>query len=251
MSWHYSQALVAEYLADNCSDGELSVLLNTNHMPRLFSSSDKMMEFCNHSQSGMTCEPLTGNHGTELLTWFLEDSLVKTFLVQDQEKGLTANEADFGEKCTGSFVKYDLNTCLWKTHQFLLFGGLELYSGNWPRWGTMQDGECWDTTPPADNKRGKEYGLLPTVTKELFSMWASAKQIIGNNGKRKSGASIGSIFGWRLAEWHLRNGGVKETDLIPNPRLCENLMGWVTDWTDLQELATGKYQQWLDLHGKH
>ena len=35
-----------------------------------------------------------------------------------------------------------------------------------------------------------------------------------------------------------------------NPDWCEWLMGWPIGWTDLQPLATAKFQQWLRLHGR-
>jgi len=37
---------------------------------------------------------------------------------------------------------------------------------------------------------------------------------------------------------------------LMNPNFVEWLMGWPVDWTGLQPLATGKYQQWLQLHGR-
>ena len=37
----------------------------------------------------------------------------------------------------------------------------------------------------------------------------------------------------------------------PNPPFLEWLMGWPIGWTAIRPLETGKYQQWLDLHGKH
>jgi hypothetical protein len=35
-----------------------------------------------------------------------------------------------------------------------------------------------------------------------------------------------------------------------NPNWVEWLMGWPIGWTDLKPLATDKFQQWLDSHGK-
>ena len=37
---------------------------------------------------------------------------------------------------------------------------------------------------------------------------------------------------------------------LMNPNFVEWLMGWPVDWTGLQPLATGKYQQWSQLHGR-
>jgi hypothetical protein len=35
-----------------------------------------------------------------------------------------------------------------------------------------------------------------------------------------------------------------------NPTWVEWLMGWPIGWTDLKQLGTGKFQQWLRSHGK-
>jgi hypothetical protein len=37
---------------------------------------------------------------------------------------------------------------------------------------------------------------------------------------------------------------------LMNPNFVEWLMGWPVDWTGLQPLATDKYQQWSQLHGR-
>ena len=34
-----------------------------------------------------------------------------------------------------------------------------------------------------------------------------------------------------------------------NPNWVEWLMGWPIGWTDLEPLATGRFQEWLDAHG--
>lgn len=35
-----------------------------------------------------------------------------------------------------------------------------------------------------------------------------------------------------------------------NPTWVEWLMGWPLEWTDLQPLATDKFRQWQDSHGR-
>jgi hypothetical protein len=42
-----------------------------------------------------------------------------------------------------------------------------------------------------------------------------------------------------------------ETGGALNPPWVEWLMGWPIGWTDLQPLATGRYQAWLHSHGGH
>jgi DNA (cytosine-5)-methyltransferase 1 len=36
----------------------------------------------------------------------------------------------------------------------------------------------------------------------------------------------------------------------PNPEFVEWLMGWPMGWSDLQPLATDRFQRWLSLHGE-
>jgi hypothetical protein len=45
MSWLYSQALVAEYLGENFSDGEQSAPLNGNPIQQAYCAPDKMTDF--------------------------------------------------------------------------------------------------------------------------------------------------------------------------------------------------------------
>ena len=161
MSWLYSQALVEEYLGDICSDGEQSVQSNGNPTQQAYLSQDKMTKFSRLSRFGMTYKPLTESRGEELLTLFREDFLAKTSLVQEKAQELTESDQECGEKWQGSFVKYDLNTHLWKTHQCSLLGDLEEFSETWPQWGLMRNGECWEQQTLAQTIRGTESGFSP------------------------------------------------------------------------------------------
>ncbi len=163
MSWHFSQALVAGYLAENSSDGKPSALLNTTAMPPLYSSSDKMTDFCRRSRYGMTCGPLTDTLGGELLTWFLAGFPVRISAPRGMAEGSkTENALASGWKWPGSSVKYDPASASWKTRQCSLLGDSESFWETWPRWGTMRNGECWErqTWERRTNETGS--GLLPT-----------------------------------------------------------------------------------------
>jgi hypothetical protein len=87
MNWHFSRALVEEFSAATCSDGAPCVPSNLNHMPQLFSSSDRMMDFCGRSLCGMTCAPLTESLGAELLTLFRAGFPVRTSAQQETRAG--------------------------------------------------------------------------------------------------------------------------------------------------------------------
>jgi hypothetical protein len=114
----------------------------------------------------------------------------------------------------------------------------------------MQHGECWGTMTSEDNIEENESGLLPTVTKELFSNWTSALGRIENNGRRKSGVKIGSIFWWHMTETHIRLGGAVDKTLKPDPSCGEVLMGWPMGWTESNASGTDKFRQWRLSHSK-
>lgn len=161
MSWLFSQVLVEEYLGENSLDGEPSALLNGNPTQLAYLSQDKMTDFSRLSRFGMTFKPLTGNRGKELLTLYLEDFRVRTSAQLEKAQGLTESAAECGEKWRGSFTKYDLDSCSWKTHQCSLLGGLTEFLETWPQWGLMRDGECWEQQTLAQTIRGIGYGLSP------------------------------------------------------------------------------------------
>jgi hypothetical protein len=87
MSWLFSQALVAEYSAASCSDGEPCAPLNGNPMPLAFLPPDRMTDFSRLSQFGVTFAPLTEDLGAALLTWFRAGSHARTSAVQAKEQG--------------------------------------------------------------------------------------------------------------------------------------------------------------------
>jgi hypothetical protein len=112
----------------------------------------------------MTFRPSTERLGADLLTWCLAASRARTSPPLEKVPDSTANEAASGLKCLGSLARFDLDTRLWKTHQFSLLGGLESFSETWPRWGMMRDGECWELSPPEHLTSGNESGSWRTPT---------------------------------------------------------------------------------------
>ena len=161
MSWLYSRALVEEYLGDTSLDGEQSVQLSGNLTQQAYCAPDKMTAFSRLSRFGMTFKPLTESRGQELLTLYLEDFHVKTLVPQEKAQELMENDQECGEKWRGSFVKFDLNLSLWKTHQCSLLGDLDEFLETWPQWGLMRNGECWEQRTLERRIRGTEFGLSP------------------------------------------------------------------------------------------
>ena len=154
-------------------------------------SSDKEMESCHPSQSGMMCElfdlitrrPRTSSNGSEVSpasSLSPVDSRVPTYHVPEKVKGSPEKNPDSGPKWPGSLAKYDPDTRSWKTHQYLLLGGLEPYSETFPKWGIMRDGELLEQTMPGLLTGGKGSGLWPTpragkTTDEKEETWRKRK----------------------------------------------------------------------------
>ena len=63
MSWHYSQALVAAYLAASSLDGGLFAPLKETDMPETYCWRDKTTESLNLFQFGMMSAPSTADPG--------------------------------------------------------------------------------------------------------------------------------------------------------------------------------------------
>jgi len=151
--------LVEEFLGENCLDGEQSVQSSGNPIPQAYCAPDKMTDFSRLSRFGMTYKPLMETRGEELLTLYRAAFLAKTLAQREKAQESMEKTQDSGEKWRGSFVKYDPDSSLWRTHQCSLLGGLDEFSETWPQWGLMRDGECWEQQMLAQTIRGTESGL--------------------------------------------------------------------------------------------
>ena len=234
MSWHYSQALVAEYLGATSLDGGASAQSNGNPTPQAYLSPDRMKAFSRLSRFGMTCEPLTDDRGADLLTWYLGGFPVRTFQAPEKGQASKGNVPECGKKWHGSLAKYDPATCSWRTAQYSLHGGLELFSETWPRWGTMRNGECSERSMPErlTNEKGSGYWLTPRAS----DMGKGEKQ---STFLKRMGDRTDRCFQSLPAQLGGR----------PNPTWVEWLMGWPLYWTSLEKIPIFAYQQWQDETG--
>jgi hypothetical protein len=242
MSWLYSQVLVEEYLGANFLDGERSAPLNGKPTQQAYCAPDKMTDFSRLSRFGMTFKPLTENLGQELLTLYLEDFHAKTSVPQEKAQELMENDQECGEKWHASFVKYDPDSSLWRTHQCSLLGDLDEFSETWPQWGLMRDGECWEQKTLEQAIRGTEFGLsakFPTPDTTMANRGTSPNW----KPKRPSGAQ---------AQYSLNQALRDLTGLTgkPNPIFVEWLMGWPQGWTDLKPLEMVKSHFVPQQHGE-
>lgn len=243
MSWLYSRALVAEYSAEYSSDGEQSAPSSSTTMPAMFLSHGKTTEASNLSRYGMMCEPLTDIDGEVLLTWFLEDSHARISALREKVLESTETEAGSGKKWPASLARYDRDTYSWKTAQFSLLGDSELFSGTWPRWGIMRNGECWERSTPGRRTEEIESGLwgTPTVNDAKNSLTESQRgrgtltaHLVERMWPTPRAHEVGNYtrdHGQKGSERPTLTGAVK---LWPTPRTA-GMCGGTGNWEQLKE----------------
>jgi hypothetical protein len=162
MSWLYSRALVEEYSAATCLDGELSAPLSGSLTQLAYLPPDRMTAFSRLSRFGMTFKPLTESLGQDVLTSYLEDFPVRTFLPLDEAQASKEPDRECGVTWRESLAKYDQDTFTWKIPQSSLLEDSTEFLGTWPRWGLMRDGVSYQRQTLVRHTKGTGYGLWAT-----------------------------------------------------------------------------------------
>ena len=248
MSWLFSQALVEEYSAANSLDGEPFVQLNVMPTQHKFWRNDKTMEFSKLSQFGLTCQVLTESRGAELLTWFLAGFHAKTLAPPAKGPGLKAKEAAYGQSSNASFARYDHGSHGWKTAQCLLLGGWESFLETWPKWGLMQNGVCWEYPTLGLRTKEKEFGFLPTPTRREYQDRARVSVLTKLYNRPQNYDGCLARTASAIASKH---GMLPDDPVVTlNPPFAEQMMGWPVGMTGLEQLATDKFQSWLQQHSE-
>lgn len=162
MSWLFSRALVAEYSAASCSGGEPSALLSANPTPQAFLPSDRMTAFSRPSRFGMTFAPSTESLGAGLLTWFLAASRARTSALLARAQESTGSAPACGDRWRELSVRYDRDSCSWRTHRSLWDEDLSACSLTLPKWGSMRDGVLSELLTLERHTAANDAGLWPT-----------------------------------------------------------------------------------------
>ena len=162
MSWHFSQALVAEFSGVISLGGEPFAPSRSTSTADECLTAGRTTESSPRSRSGTIYGPSTGDPGLDSWMWSLAASRARTSRAPAAGPGSTANGPASGEKWPESLARYDPASRSWRTHQCSLFGGWESFSETWPRWGMMRDGECWALSTRAPRIGGNESGSWPT-----------------------------------------------------------------------------------------
>ena len=226
MSYTYLRDAGEESSAEFFSDIDPCVLSRLLSTADDHCSNGSGTDGCHDSQSGTTCEHSTAGHGEDLSTLSPVGSRVRISASTETGLASTENDPDCGRRCIGSLARYDRDSRSWRTRQRSLAGGFIEFSETWPRWGTMQNGECFRRPASAVSMYEKGYSYLPTPTAH------NAKE--GNYPAEHE----------RRTPLLATHAGGKI-----NPEWTEHLMRWPIGWSDLQPLATVRFQQWLSLHG--
>jgi len=130
-----------------------------------------------------------------------------------------------GEKWRGSFVKYDPDSSLWRTHQCSLLGDLDEFLETWPQWGLMRDGECWEQQTLERHIKGTGFGLLPTPTMQGLNGGSNSRKAFNKRVQmwRTPDTGSGGTSGLlKEGKTHRENGQpiqIRLVDQVNNPHL--------------------------------
>lgn len=236
MSWHFSQALVEEYSAENSLDGELFAPWKSIPSAPDDSCSGKMKDTFHRSLFGMMFVPLMDARGEELLTWFRAGFPVKIFPLLEADLAWKESVLACGVNSHASLGKYDRVLHLWKIPQCLYQEVWAKYSVTYPTSGIMLYGHFWARAISVRGTKEIASGfLLPTI---------GANEYRGCSRVRYRGSC--KYRGAKMSE------GLRTCEADPqyiHPNFAEQAMGWPITWTASTPLETGKYQLWLQLHG--
>ena len=237
MSWLFSRVLVEECSAASCSGGVPFAPSNSIPTPQAYLSPDRMTEFSRRSLFGMTFAHLTESRGEELLTWFLVGFRVKTSQSREMAQDLTAIGAGCGRKCDESLAKFDRDSCSWKTHQLLLFGGGGESLQIWPRWATWDATGVWVDSPW--DHAATESACGSSLIRPTAQSWMAWKF-----------KSISNLIRKNHSDGNIQEQSARCFRKMITPISNEIVMKWPEGWTDLKPLEMGKFQHWQQQHSR-
>ena len=143
MSWHYSLALVAEFSALNCLDGESCAQLKSTRTAERSYFDDRKKASSKRSRYGTILEPLMVVRGIGKWMSLLEASPASPSRLLDSN-GEQTTSGICGPTPFALLEKSDQGGVSWRTCQLcLLQDTLEQFSEIWPRAAMMRDGKCY------------------------------------------------------------------------------------------------------------
>jgi hypothetical protein len=257
MSWHFLPGQEAESWGLNSSVGEpCAPLKSTPSVGRRFSD-DSVMDAYRGSLFGTISAHSTDVPGEGASISLPEDSLARIYQ-QRAEAGVSRESVVVcGKRWPVSSVKFNPDTCWWRTHHCLFPADLTSCSLTLPRWGMMRNGELsertmperltsgtgsgyWRTPNASDGEGGimemregasGHYKLRDHVQPVNQRYWPTPTQADAMGGPGNSGRAGGD---------NLRT--VASGAL--NPDWVEWLMGWPVGWTSLESLEFANIKPW-------
>ena len=249
MSYTYLQEQGEVSSAACFSDIPQFVLSRLNLTSGQSSSSGNEMESCQRSPSGMMLRRSTEDPGRASWMWYAEDSPVRTYLPQGEVKGCQVNAADYGLNSPESLAKFDPATYSWRTAQCCLLEGLTVFSETFPAWGSMRNGELFQRTKSADLSTEIVSGLLPAPLKSHAESFIGGPIRNAETWETRSRLDHLLIGLWKNWKGREGNGRIKDK-VICHPTFSAWLLLWPLNWTSLDPLEMGKFQQWQQQHSQ-
>jgi len=202
---------------------------------------------------GRTSQPLTASRGVERWISSLRESRVSPGALGESKQGLKTSDTS-GKSSSVSLAKWDRTTSSWRTSRGLFDREPPTFSGDWPRWGSMRNGDCF---PQAE--------LAQLIDGNASSCWPTPQAAAGgtsNNGSPRDGkrteyATKGKpqlpmmAQQWStplspLVPTETGAESLKSTTQRLNPKFVEWLMGLPDGWTSSGCSAT-ELSRWLQL----
>lgn len=183
--------------------------------------------------SGLTLPPSTAALGVESWICSLRASRVSPSPPRANSVDLKTN-AGSGPRSRASLARWSPETSSWRTCQSWLFADWDLFSGPFPRCGSMRSGELSAAPPLAQTTFETDSGFLPTPT------------VCGNHNRK--GASKASGDGLATAYRKLyptplardyRRGGGESTTQVAIASLCLDDDLWGRAAHDLSRVDDG------------
>jgi len=272
----------------NCSDSELCIYLQAlaeGFLPTYYSdinpsAQSKSIAIASKSwrhgrktgvfpsfQSLMMSRNLTEQSGVDSSILSRAGFPVRTSAPQEKGQESTAIKADCGQSSSASLAKYDRESSSWKTAQLSLLGGYTEFSETWSRWGSIRNGEYFQSGHWEEITKERESGLLPTP---VATDCRSESMSLALVSKRQHATSRGVRLGEHLLRRMIPTpnagsnhwgGTLQELGGSGNiyrgteigrlkicPRWTEQRMDFPTDWSALSPLGMRNVREWLQQH---
>ena len=248
----YLRALAAGYLPTCCWDTGQSAPSKSMRIAGKPYRNGKKTECFPGFRFSMMLRNLTAGRGGESSTSCAADFRAKTSVAPATELELPERNHRSGSRCCGSFARFDRVTFSWRTPTDLFGEDSTLCSADWPRAGTMRNGECWlrpklvprisvigagfsgkiptPTVSGNNNRKGLSKSSGDGLATFVKRFWTTPS----TNDATRGGTITENMTGTSLSQ-QIRNTPslTARFDGALNPYWVEWLMGWPVGWTDI------------------